>query len=175
MTSLAAKHPSLAYLALGSNLGDRAGHLTAARQAISALPSCTLRQWSSLYETPAWGSDKPQPDYLNAVIALETGLTPHELWQHTSAIELSQGRARSAEKNAARTLDIDLLLFDDMLMNTNTLVLPHPRMHLRQFVLQPLLEIAPDINIPGRGSAAALSLQLVGSDLQKVTQNSVWN
>ena len=165
----------MAFLALGSNLGDRNAQLTAAREAISALPETRLLQSSSLYETPAWGATEPQPDYLNAVISVATSLTPTQLWQHTSVIEKSQGRSRYGEKNAARTLDIDMLLFGDTVMNTTILVLPHPRMHLRKFVLQPLLEVAPAINIPGRGSAADLLAKIAGDDARKVSHNSSWN
>lgn len=165
----------MAFLALGSNLGDRKARLIAARAAICALPETELVQSSSLYETPAWGASEPQPDYLNAVISVATTLTPTQLWQHTSVIERAQGRARLGEKNAARTLDIDLLLFGDIVMNTTTLVLPHPRMHLRKFVLQPLLEVAPAINIPGRGSAADMLAKIASDDARKVSHNSSWN
>ncbi len=167
--------PGIAYLALGSNLGDREGHLTAAREAISDLPDTLIQRASSLYETAAWGTSEPQPNYLNAVVAVQTALTPVELWHHTAAIEQAQGRARNAKKNAARTLDIDLLLFDDIVINTTNLVLPHPRLHLRKFVLQPLLEIAPGINIPELGSAAALLAKIAGDDARKVSHNSLWN
>ena len=165
----------MAFLALGSNLGDRKAQLTAAREAICALPETHLLQSSSLYETPAWGATEPQPDYLNAVISVTTALTPTRLWQHTAVIEHAQGRARCGEKNAARTLDIDMLLFGDTVMKTTILVLPHPRMHLRKFVLQPLLEVAPAINIPGRGSAADLLAKIAGDDARKVSHNSSWN
>ena len=164
----------LAYLALGSNLGDREARLIVARDAIGALATTSLQQCSSVYETPAWGAREPQPDYLNAVIAIATALTPLQLWRHTSAIEQLHGRARSGEKNAARTLDIDLLLFDDVVTNTPDLVLPHPRMHLRKFVLQPLLEIAPDIKIPGFGSARDCIEKIVGDDARKVSHNLLW-
>jgi 2-amino-4-hydroxy-6-hydroxymethyldihydropteridine diphosphokinase len=166
--------PSTAYLALGSNLGDRKAHLTAAREAINALPDTSTESASSLYESAAWGTLEPQPAYLNAVIAVQTTLTPVELWQHTHAIEQAHGRARSEKKNAARTLDIDLLLFDDIVMNTTNLVLPHPRLHLRKFVLQPLLEIAPDIKISGLGLAQALLAKIPGDDARKVSHNSLW-
>ena len=162
-----------AYLALGSNLGDRHGHLTAARLAISALPRSTVRQVSSLYETPAWGGATPQPDYLNAVMAIDTELSALELWQRTAEIERALGRTRG-EKNAARTLDIDVLLFGNIVLNTTILVIPHPRMHLRTFVLQPLLEIAPEINIPGLGAAQRWLEKISDNDAKKVSQNSSW-
>lgn len=165
---------SLAYLALGSNLGDRVGHLVAARNAIAAIPGCALQGSSSLYETAAWGSDSPQPDYLNAVMRITTTLTVRALWQQTAAIEQLHGRARTDNRNAARTLDIDLLLFDDMILQTADLIVPHPRMHLRKFVLLPLLEIAPDIEIPGMGAAAALLSLLTEQVAYKRSDNSAW-
>ena len=165
----------LTFLALGSNLGDRKAYLNAGRKAISALPETLVQRCSSLYETPAWGTSTPQTDYLNAVLAVTTTLSPLELWLRTSAIEQAQGRARNDEKNTARTLDIDLLLVDDIVMNTVDLILPHPRMHLRKFVLQPLLEIAPDIKIPGLGSATDLLAKIAGDDAHKVSNNSLWN
>lgn len=166
--------PGIAYLALGSNLGDRKGQLIAARQAIGHLPDTSIQRASALYESTPWGTSEPQPDYLNAVVAVQTAMTPVGLLRHTAAIERSGGRARSAVHNEARTLDIDLLLFDDIVMNTTNLVLPHPRLHLRKFVLQPLLEIASAINIPGLGSAAALLAKIPGDDARKVSHNALW-
>lgn len=162
---------SVAYVALGSNLGDRIGHLRTARAAIDAAPSCVVALSSSLYQTEAWGSAVPQPDYLNAVIKVKTSLKPQQLWTLIAGIELARGRARSGTANAARTLDIDVLLFDDMVMNTSALVLPHPRMHLRKFVLLPLLEIAPDITIPGWGAASKLLPHTIDSEPRKLSHN----
>ncbi len=161
-------------MALGSNLGDRQAHLTKAREAINALPDTSVQQRSSIYETPAWGTNEPQPNYLNAVIRVATGLSPLVLWHHTSAIEQAQGRSRDRQKNSARTLDIDLLLYDDIVLSTTDLVLPHPRMHLRKFVLQPLLEIAPDIQIHGLGPAADFLAKIADDDALKVSHNSLW-
>lgn len=172
---MATSRAYLAYLALGSNLGDRIANLVAAREAIGASIGCTLKQSSSLYESAAWGSSERQPDYLNAVIAIDTTLAPTALWRCTSDIEFAHGRVRSSVPNAARTLDIDLLLFAELIIDTDELVLPHPRMHLRKFVLCPLLEIAPDVSIPGRGAARALTSQLVDSDPRKLSHNPAWN
>jgi 2-amino-4-hydroxy-6-hydroxymethyldihydropteridine diphosphokinase len=165
----------LAYLGLGSNLGDRAERLRAARATIAAIPGCSVKAASSLYSSAAWGSDTPQPDYLNAVIAVATSLAPLSLLQETGRIEQSLGRIRSSVRNASRTVDIDLLLCGDAIMDTAKLVLPHPRMHLRAFVLLPLLEIAPDIVVPGRGSASRLLSHLPAYDVTKVSENSAWN
>ena len=112
---------------------------------------------------------------LNAVIAVETSLTPHHLWTMLASIELAQGRVRGTRPNAARTLDIDVLLIDDIVMNSSDLTLPHPRMHLRKFVLVPLLEIAPDICIPGWGAASKLLAHTVDSEPRKLGHNRAWN
>ena len=170
----AASRASLAYLALGSNLGDRIAHLAAAREAIRSIPDCTLLRVSSLYETAAWGSVDPQPDYLNAVVAIATMLSAERLWSNLASIELAHGRVRGPDQNAARTLDIDLLLFDDMALNTISLVIPHPRMHLRKFVLVPLLEIAPAISIPDVGLAADVLSRLVDVDPRKLHNSPAW-
>lgn len=168
------RRAALAYLALGSNLGDRAGHLVSARNALAALAGCALQRSSSLYETAAWESDSPQPDYLNAVVLIATTLSAHELWQRTSAIEHTHGRERGEQRNAARSLDIDLLLFDDVILRSADLIVPHPRMHLRTFVLMPLVEIAPDIEIPGMGAASTLLSQLSDQFARKRGDNSAW-
>lgn len=163
-----------AYLALGSNLGDPVAQLSRALQAIAAFPHTALHRASSLYQSPAWQPVSPQPDYLNAVVQVATALTPHELWQHTSALELMQGRQRG-ERNAARTLDIDVLLYDDVVLVTNDLILPHPRMHERAFVLMPLVEIAPHTEITGRGPAASLLSRISTDQMTKIGNNAVWN
>ncbi len=156
----AAAKSSIAYLALGSNLGDPVAQLANAVRGISQIPGTRLLKQSSLYRSPAWGATSAQPDYVNAVVAVETALTPVELWRATCRIEQAQGRERKGERNAARTLDIDLLLYDDMIMQNEHLTLPHPRMHERAFVLRPLLDVAPSLSIPGHGRAAALLDQL---------------
>ncbi len=169
-----ASHASLAYLALGSNLGDRVAHLVAAREAIGSMPDCTLLRASSLYETAAWGAVELQPDYLNAVVAVETMMSPEALWSHLARIELAHGRVRGPDQNSARTLDIDMLLFDDMVLNTTSLVLPHPRMQLRKFVLVPLLEIAPAVSIPAVGLAADALTRLVDVTPRKLPNSPTW-
>jgi 2-amino-4-hydroxy-6-hydroxymethyldihydropteridine diphosphokinase len=164
-----------AYLALGSNLGDRAAHLIAARTAVARTPGCTLKASSSLYETAAWGATEPQPDYLNAVIAIDTLLPPAPLRIAMARIEQAHGRVRTATQNAARTLDIDVLLFGAKVLNTPDLVVPHPRMHLRNFVLLPLLEIAPDIVVPDRGSATTLLNHATDQAPCSVFAHPQWN
>ena len=144
---------TLAYIALGANLGDAAGTVRAAMGALANLPESGVRRCSSLYRTAPVGIHG-QPDFINAVAALDTTLAPHELLAELFAIEAQFGRRRDFH-HAPRTLDLDLLLYDDLRLDSPTLHLPHPRMHLRAFVVAPLVEIAPDCRIPGRGTAAA--------------------
>jgi 2-amino-4-hydroxy-6-hydroxymethyldihydropteridine diphosphokinase len=148
-----AQAPTLAFVALGANLDDPVAQVRAAGEALAGLPQSTLLRLSSLYRTAPIGIHG-QPDFINAVAALETQLTPHELLAALLDIEANFGRSRDYH-HAPRTLDLDLLLFDDRIIDSRQLTLPHPRMHLRAFVMAPLIEIAPDCMIPGRGSAAA--------------------
>ena len=133
-----------AYIGLGANLGDREGTL---REAVNRLAKVgTITALSSLYETEPVGY-RDQPPFLNAVVALQTGLTPQELMRELLAIEQAMGRQR-AFRNAPRTLDLDVLLFGDAVIETPELTVPHPRMHERAFVLVPLAEIAPKVVHP---------------------------
>jgi len=154
---------SLAYVALGANLADPAAQIRAALTALAAVPDSRLLRTSSLYRTAPVGIHG-QPDFINAVAAMETSLAPQTLLDALFAIEAQFGRRRDYH-HAPRTLDLDLLLFDDQVIDSPALQLPHPRMHLRAFVLEPLLEIAPDCRIPGRGQAsawlAAVSMQRI--------------
>ena len=144
---------SIAHVALGANLDDPVAQVRRALDALTALPGVRLLRASSLYRTAPVGIHG-QPDFINAVAALETALAPEALLDALFTIEAAFGRRRDYH-HAPRTLDLDLLLYDDRIIDTPTLSVPHPRMHLRAFVLAPLLEIAPDCRIPGRGSAAA--------------------
>ena len=137
-----------AYVALGANLGDARAAVEAAMAAIAGLPGTELRARSSLYRTAPL--DAGGPDYVNAVVELHTTLQPLELLHRLQAIEQLHGRERSV-RNAPRTLDLDLLLWDERVMQTVELTLPHPRLHLRAFVLLPLSEIAPALSLPGLG------------------------
>lgn len=145
-----------AYIALGSNLGDPAATVEAAIDALAALRGSLLKGFSSLYRTAPVGL-RHQPDFINAVAALDTRLSADELLDELFALEARFGRQRGV-RNAPRTLDLDLLLFGDLTSNDPRLTLPHPRMHERAFVLAPLTEIAPDISLPGKGPAADLLL-----------------
>lgn len=142
-----------AYVALGANLGDPATTLRAAFGALANLPESRVVRCSSLYRTAPIGNIQ-QPEFINAVAKLETTLAPESLLDALLEIETRFGRLR-AEKNGPRTLDLDLLLYNNQEMDLPRLSLPHPRLHLRAFVLYPLAEIAPQLQLPGRGSLAA--------------------
>jgi 2-amino-4-hydroxy-6-hydroxymethyldihydropteridine diphosphokinase len=142
-----------AYVALGANLGDPVAAVQAALAALAGLPDSRVVRASSLYRTAPVGLSN-QPDFINAVAALETALAPEALLDALFAIEAGFGRVRAA-KNGPRTIDLDLLLHGDLELAQPRLTLPHPRLHLRAFVLVPLAEIAPDLRLPRRGSVAA--------------------
>ena len=157
----------LAYVALGANLDDPVTQVHAAFDALRGLPASRLLRTSSLYRTAPVGVHG-QPDFINAVAQLETGLDAEALLDALLTIEASFGRRRDFHL-APRTLDLDLLLYGNETLDTPALQLPHPRMHLRAFVLAPLLEIAPDCAIPGRGNAAAWLPAVSMQPIEKLT------
>jgi len=134
-----------AYIGLGANLGDAPAALRAAVQALAALPGTQVMRCSALYRSAP--VDATGPDYHNAVAAVRTTLAPHDLLAALQAIEAAAGRERPY-RNAPRTLDLDILLFGDLALDTPTLTVPHPRLRERAFVLLPLAEIAPDRVVP---------------------------
>lgn len=142
-----------AYVGLGANLGDARAALDAACEAIAALPGVRFGARSALYRSAP--VDAGGPDYLNAVALLDTTLEPLALLQALLDIEARHGRERPY-RHAPRTLDLDLLLYGDLCLDVPGLTLPHPRGHLRAFVLQPLSELAPSLRWPGQGPLAAL-------------------
>jgi len=143
-----------AYVALGANLQDPVAQVKAGIAALSTLPRTQLKAQSSLYRTAPVGYAN-QPDFINAVAAIDTALSPRGLLEALLAIEIDHGRVRQFA-NAPRTLDLDVLLYGDLRMHEDGLTIPHPRMHERAFVLAPLDEIAPDCVIPGRGKVSEL-------------------
>ncbi|MDQ1448771.1 MAG: 2-amino-4-hydroxy-6-hydroxymethyldihydropteridine diphosphokinase [Actinomycetota bacterium] len=132
-----------AYIALGSNLGDRLGYLQLGVDALARLPRVVVLAVSRVYETAAVGGP-PQDAYLNAVVAIETSLDPQELLHGGQQIEELAARER-VERWGPRTLDVDILLIDDVSIETQDLTVPHPRMWERGFVLAPLRDVAPDL------------------------------
>ncbi|ENM2867487.1 2-amino-4-hydroxy-6-hydroxymethyldihydropteridine diphosphokinase [Citrobacter koseri] len=138
---------TVAYIALGSNLASPLEQVNAAVKAIGDILDSRIVAVSSFYRTPPLGP-QDQPDYLNAAVALETQLAPEELLNHTQRIELQQGRVRKAERWGPRTLDLDIMLFGDDVINTPRLTIPHYDMKNRGFMLWPLFEIAPNLVFP---------------------------
>lgn len=153
-TRLQGTRVARAFIAFGANLGDPGEAYAFAMAEIAALPGTRICAHSALYRTTPIGVSG-QPDYINAVLAVETGLTAEALLDAILAIEQRRGRTRASFR-APRTLDLDLLLYDQRVVTTPRLELPHPRMHKRAFVLIPLAEIAPDAHIPGHGPVSAL-------------------
>jgi 2-amino-4-hydroxy-6-hydroxymethyldihydropteridine diphosphokinase len=143
-----------AWVSLGSNLGDRAGHLAHALRRLGQLPATRLIELSPVYETAPIGPP-PQGPFLNAVVRLRTALPPRDLLTAMLAIEDAAGRARGRERWSARTLDLDLLLYGDRRMDQPELVLPHPRLAERPFVLEPLAALAPELLHPELGVTIA--------------------
>ena len=146
-----------AYLGLGSNLGDRRALL---RQAIEALDwgDVSVVARSRVYETTPVGGPEGQPDFFNQVIGVETTLDARGLWERCSAVEASLGRSRHHEVRwGPRTIDIDVLTFGDDVLDDPDLQIPHPRLAERAFVLVPLAEIAPDVEVAGLGTVRELA------------------
>jgi len=143
--------PHIAFIGLGSNLEDPRSQLQRAFAELDGLPETRLVAHSSLYRSAPLGYPD-QPEFVNAVAKVATALTPQALLQALLQIEHEHGRERTF-RNAPRTLDLDVLLYDDTQLHEHGLTIPHPQMHLRAFILQPLLEIAPDAAISGMGPA----------------------
>lgn len=157
-----------AFIAIGSNLQQPPLQVKQAFELLAALPQTSLIKRSSLYRTSPVGYDN-QPDFINAVAEIETGLDPRQLLKELLALESVQGRERPFP-NAPRVLDLDLLLYNDIIMQTPELTLPHPRMHDRGFVMLPLAEIAPELVIPGQGSAGALAARCQDQGVEKLAE-----
>lgn len=144
-----------AYIGLGANQGEMIESIKAALESLRSLEQSELIAVSPFYKSAP--VEATGPDYLNAVAQLDTSLEPYALLLHLLDIELMLGRKRRGlgqKKNAPRNVDLDLLLLGDMIIQSTPLTLPHPRLHQRAFVLKPLLDLAPDIRVPGQGSAS---------------------
>ncbi len=157
--------PHIAFIGLGANLGDLQVTLGRALAGLAALPHTRLLTVSSAYQSAP--VDAGGPDYLNAVAQLQTGLGPLVLLAALQALELEQGRERSYQ-NAPRTLDLDLLLYDELQMSSPQLTLPHPRLQQRAFVLLPLLELSPGLQVPGLGDLSAYLPEVAEQAIMKL-------
>jgi 2-amino-4-hydroxy-6-hydroxymethyldihydropteridine diphosphokinase len=155
-----------AVIGLGANLGDPVAQLRAAIAAIGRLAGTRVLAASSFYRSAPVGY-AAQPDFVNAAVSIETTLEPRALLDGLKSIELASGRARTF-KDAPRTLDLDILLFDDRASDEPGLTIPHPRMHERAFALAPLVEIEPEAVIPGRGRAGDLLARCAGQDVKRI-------
>lgn len=155
-----------AYVGLGANLGEPRQQLTEALIAMSGLPETRLAGHSSFYRSAPVGYED-QPEFLNAVAALDTRLAPGVLLDGLQGIERRQHRERTFP-NAPRTLDLDLLVFGEEQIARPGLTVPHPRMHQRAFVLQPLLELDPHISIPGKGKASAFLAACASQKIERI-------
>lgn len=152
---------SRVFIGVGSNEGDRLQHLANAIQALAGLRGVRVAQMAMIVESDPVGGP-PQGPYLNTAVELETSLAPRALLDHLQAIERRLGRQPSAQRWAPRPIDLDLLLYDDLVLEEPGLCVPHPRMHERRFVLEPLSQLAPDLVHPVlRQPMAALLQQTV--------------
>jgi 2-amino-4-hydroxy-6-hydroxymethyldihydropteridine diphosphokinase len=154
-----------AFVGLGANLGDPEKQIRGALAALGRIPGTRIARTSSLWRSAPVGY-AAQPDFVNAVAEVRTEAPPRALLEALLAIEAGFGRERSFA-NAPRTLDLDLLLYGDRVLSEQGLEVPHPRMHERAFVLAPLLEIAPDAEIPGKGKAATLLAAIGNQRVEK--------
>ena len=157
---------TVAWIGIGANLGDARANVLDALERLARLPGARLVKASSLYRTAP--IDSSGDDYVNAVAALDTELDAHALLQALFAIEQAHGRERPY-RNAPRTLDLDLLLYGDAVIDdAPALIVPHPRLHERAFVLAPLAEAAPNLVIPGRGPVVTLLAGVADQAIEKL-------
>jgi len=157
---------TIAYIGIGSNQGDARAHVLQAFDELARLPGTRLEGRSALYRSEP--VDAPgQPDYVNAAAGVDTDLSAAQLLAALQDLELRHGRERPA-RNAPRTLDLDLLLYGDMALESPMLMLPHPRMHQRAFVLMPLLDLDARLEVPGRGAARELLARCAGQRVARM-------
>ncbi len=149
-----------AYVAVGANLGDREATIRAALEKLEALPGVSVQAVSRLIETDPVGPVPDQPRFLNGAVRLETTLTPRELLEALLRVEAELGRVREGRTGGPRIIDLDLLLFEERQLDEPGLILPHPRLHERRFVLEPLLELEPGLKVPGKGTVEGLLARL---------------
>ncbi|MFJ8668632.1 2-amino-4-hydroxy-6-hydroxymethyldihydropteridine diphosphokinase [Streptomyces sp. NPDC093600] len=156
-------NPKWAVIALGSNLGNRMETLQGAIDALEDTPGLRVKAVSSVYETEPWGVEPgSQPSYLNAVVLVKTTLPPSSLLERAHAVEEAFHRVRE-ERWGARTIDVDIVTYADVVSDDPVLTLPHPRAHQRAFVLAPWRDVDPEAQLPGHGTVAELLTALGGA------------
>jgi 2-amino-4-hydroxy-6-hydroxymethyldihydropteridine diphosphokinase len=163
-----------AWVGLGSNLGASVRVLEAAVHRIGALEATRLHGVSPAYRTSPWGGVS-QPEFVNAVLAVDTEQAPRQLLENLLQIEKDLGRRRDGKRWGPRLIDLDLLVFADSRLNEPGLVVPHPHLHERAFVLAPLNDLAADLQVPGRGRVGDLLARLDPSDLDGLCLMADWN
>lgn len=157
-----------AFVGLGGNIGDVANTLMEAMWALEALPQTSVRSQSDLYRSPPWGRTD-QAEFINAVVELQTRLAATVLLERMIEIEEKFGRVRNMDERwGPRTLDLDLLVYGDQTIQTPGLCIPHPHLHERGFVLVPLAQIAPRLEVPGQGRVADLLAAIDASNITAV-------
>ena len=156
-----------AYIGLGSNLANPAEQIKSARSAISQITGVQELAFSGLYHSAPMGP-QDQPDYVNAVMCVATDLPPIALLRCLQRIENEQGRDRKGQRWGARTLDLDVLIYGDRIIDMSDLIVPHPGLAVRAFVLYPLFEIAPELLVPGKGPIVDLLAQCPVDDLKRL-------
>jgi len=163
----------IAFIGLGSNLGEREKNLSSALTLLAETSEIEIVSTSSFYETTPVldnpdGSVTNQPDYLNAVCQVKTDLPVQSMLARLLEIEKQGGRERRYQEHGPRTLDLDLLIYGETVCNTVVLTVPHPRLHNRAFVLYPLMEIAPDLVVPGKGPVKNLLAEVADQNIRKL-------
>jgi len=159
-----------AYVGAGANLGDPVAQLEQAARDLDREEDIQVERRSSIYRSAALDCADDQPDYYNCVFELETALAAEQLLARLLEIESRHGRVRPGPINAPRPLDLDLLLYGQQVLDSDRLTLPHPRMHARAFVLYPLHELDPGLEIPGQGRVTELLPRVASQDIEKLCQ-----
>lgn len=161
---------TVAYIGLGSNLNDPKQQILHALSSLRKIPDAEVVRVSSLYRSKPLGPED-QPDYVNAAAMLETSMSAFKLLTQLHQIEQDSGRIRDSQNWGPRIIDLDLLLFGDEKINEENLTVPHPEISNRNFVLYPLIEMTPDLTIPGQGAARDLLEQVAAEGLNKIVCN----
>ena len=157
-----------AYVGFGSNLGDSLSILEMVKNEFKNCKSTKLKNISPIYRTRPLDAPGSQNDYINAVFELETSLQPEVILMQLAAIEGRHGRIRGKIKNTARTLDLDLLLVGNCSVHSRTLTLPHPRIYQRAFVLFPLFDLSPELEVPGQGKVRLLLEKVRDQEIKRL-------